>query len=100
MAGLLHVPAEDNVLGKDILLFSNPDTEKGRSHITVKASLDGGETWLPENSLLLDEEEGWGYSCLTMIDRKTVGILYEGSVSQIVFQAVDIGDIAGGGDGL
>ena len=93
MAGLLHVPAEKNVLGKDILLFSNPDTTSGRNHLTIKASLDSGMTWLPENSLLLDEEEGWGYSCMTMIDEETVGILYEGSVSQIVFQAVKLEDI-------
>ena len=93
MAGLLHVPADKNVLGKDILLFSNPDTEQGRNHLTIKASLDGGITWLPENSLLIDAEEGWGYSCLTMIDSSTVGILYEGSVSQIVFQSVKLEDI-------
>lgn len=93
MAGLLHVPAESNVLGKDILLFSNPDTTSGRNHLTIKASLDSGMTWLPENSLLLDEEEGWGYSCMTMVDEATVGILYEGSVSQIVFQTVRLSDI-------
>lgn len=93
MAGLLMVKAQDNSMGKDILLFSNPDTEKGRNHITIKASLDGGLTWMPEHSVLLDEEEGWGYSCLTMIDRDTVGILYEGSTSQLVFQAVDLKDI-------
>ena len=93
MAGLLMVPAEENSLGKDILLFSNPDTTQGRNHLTVKASLDRGETWLPENSLLLDEEEGWGYSCLTMIERDTVGILYEGSTSQIIFQAIPLKDI-------
>ena len=93
MAGLLFVPADSNVFGRDILLFSNPDTTKGRNHMTIKASLDGGHTWLPDNSLLLDEEEGWGYSCMTMIDRETVGILYEGSVSQLVFQAVKLKDI-------
>ena len=93
MAGLLMVPAAENSLGKDILLFSNPDTTQGRNHLTIKASLDGGNTWLPENSLLLDEEEGWGYSCLTMIDESTVGILYEGSTSQLVFQAVKLEDI-------
>ena len=98
MAGLLQVDAQDNVLGRDILLFSNPDTVKGRNHITIKASLDGGLTWLPENSLLLDEEEGWGYSCLTMIDSGTVGILYEGSVSQLVFQTVRIADIVSSGE--
>lgn len=93
MAGLLHVPAEENVLGKDLLLFSNPDTTSGRNHLTIKASLDSGMTWLPENSLLLDEEEGWGYSCMTMVDEETVGILYEGSVSQIIFQTVRLKDI-------
>lgn len=93
MAGLLMVPASGNTLGKDVLLFSNPDTTQGRNHLTVKASLDGGLTWLPENSVLLDEEEGWGYSCLTMIDENTVGILYEGSTSQLVFQAVRLEDI-------
>ena len=93
MASLIHVPAEDNVLGKDILLFSNPNTTKGRNHITIKASLDGGLTWLPENQLLLDEAEGWGYSCLTMIDKETVGILYESSVAHMTFQAIKLTDI-------
>lgn len=93
MAGLINIPASENILGRDILLFSNPDTVKGRHFITIKASLDGGLTWLPENSVLLDEEEGWGYSCMTMIDSSTVGILYEGSTSQLVFQAVRLADI-------
>lgn len=96
MAGLLHVPASENAAGKDILLFSNPDTVKGRNSITIKASLDGGVTWLPENSLMIDAEEGWGYSCLTMTDRSTIGILYEGSVSQIVFQSVRLSDVVRG----
>lgn len=93
MAGLLRVPASGNVLGRDILLFSNPDTHSGRNHLTIKASLDSGMTWLPGNSLLLDAEEGWGYSCMTMVDEETVGILYEGSMAQIVFQTVKIKDI-------
>ncbi|BEG99496.1 sialidase family protein [Bacteroides sedimenti] len=93
MASLLKVEAKDNVLNKDILLFSNPNTVKGRHHITIKASLDGGLTWLPANQLLLDEDEGWGYSCLTMIDRETVGILYEGSVAHMTFQAIKLKDI-------
>ncbi len=93
MASLIKVPAAGNVLGKDILLFSNPDTTKTRARITIKASLDNGLTWLPENELLLDEEPGWGYSCLTMIDPETVGILYESSVAQMAFQAVPLRDI-------
>ena len=40
MASLISVKAKDNVLNKDILLFSNPNTVKGRHHITIKASPD------------------------------------------------------------
>lgn len=93
MASLIKVKAEDNVLGRDLLLFSNPDTVKGRSRLTIKASLDDGMTWPPQCQLLLDEDEGWGYSCLTMIDRETVGILYESSAAQITFQAIRLTDI-------
>jgi len=93
MASLIKVAAKDNVLNKDILLFSNPNTVKGRHHITIKASLDGGLTWLSENQILLDEDENWGYSCLTMIDKETVGIIYEASVAQMTFQAIKLKDI-------
>lgn len=91
MASLIAVPAEKNVSGKDLLLFSNPDTTDGRRDITIKASLDGGVTW--PYSLLLDEGDSWGYSCLTMIDSQTVGILYESSVAHITFQVVKLKDI-------
>lgn len=95
MASLIHVDAKDNVLNKDLLLFSNPDTTKGRNHITIKASLDKGLTWLPEHQIMLDEAEGWGYSCLTMIDKETIGILYESSVGHMTFQAVKLTDLLG-----
>ena len=92
MASLISVKAGDNVSGKDLLLFSNPNTTSGRHHITIKASLDGGLTWLPENQILLDAGNGWGYSCLSMIDGETVGILYESSVAHMTFQAVKLKD--------
>ena len=93
MVSLLHVKADDNALKRDILLFSNPNTTAKRHHITIKASLDRGKTWHESNKLLLDEAIGWGYSCLTMIDRKTVGILYESSSANITFQAIPLKDI-------
>lgn len=93
MASLIHVKAKDNVLGKDILLFSNPNTTEGRHSMTIKASLDGGYTWLSENQLLVDSGSSWGYSCLSMIDQETVGILYEGSVAHMTFQAINLKDI-------
>lgn len=93
MASLISVKAKDNILGKDILLFSNPNTTKGRNHITIKASLDGGLTFPDEYSVLLDEADGWGYTCLSMIDEETVGILYESSVAHMTFQAVKLTDL-------
>lgn len=93
MASLIKVNAEDNITGKKLLLFSNPNTTKGRNHITIKASLDGGLTWPTEHQVLLDEAEGWGYSCLSMIDKETVGIFYESSVAHMTFQAIKISDL-------
>lgn len=93
MASLINVKAKDNVLKKDILLFSNPNSTSARNNITIKASFDGGSTWEVNNQILLDEEHGWGYSCLSMIDDETVGILYESSTAQLVFQAVKLRDL-------
>ena len=91
MASLIKVPARQNSLWKDILLFSNPADKKERKNITIQMSLDGGVTWT--RRILLDEGIGWGYSCLTMIDRETVGILYESSQAHLTFQAVRLIDI-------
>jgi sialidase-1 len=93
MASLIKVDAKDNITGKKLLLFSNPNTTKGRNHITIKASLDGGLTWPAEHQVLLDENEGWGYSCLSMIDKETVGIFYESSVAHMTFQAIKLTDL-------
>ena len=93
MASLIKVEAKDNVLGRDILLFSNPNSTKNRNRITIKASLDGGVSFPEEFQVMLDEEIGWGYSCLSMIDKETVGILYESSVAHMTFQAIKLTDI-------
>ena len=91
MASLLAVKAADNALGKDILLFSNPSDPSDRRNLTIQASLDGGRTWT--RRILLDEGYGWGYSCLTMIDRKTIGLLYESSQAHMTFQAIPLKDL-------
>lgn len=93
MASLISVAADDNISGRDILLFSNPDCDNARRDITVKISFDGGATWPEENKVLLDAGDGWGYSCLTMIDRETVGILYESSQAHMTFQAIPLADL-------
>ena len=93
MASLIHVKAEENVLKRDLLIFSNPNTTKGRHSMTIKVSLDKGVTWLPEHQILLDEEGSWGYSCLSMIDQETLAILYEGSVAHMTFQTVKLKEL-------
>ncbi len=93
MGSLLHIQAKKNVLKRDLLLFSNPNSTKERKNMTIKVSLDGGLTWEKENSLCLDEGQSWGYSCLTQIDEETIGILYEGSTAHMVFQRIKIKDL-------
>jgi len=41
MAGLVRLP----VRGRDVLVFSNIESQNGRHHGTVWASFDGGRTW-------------------------------------------------------
>jgi sialidase-1 len=85
----------DNPFQENMLLFSNPADEKERVNITIKASKDSGQTWPTHMQLLLDEGRGWGYSCLTMINEKEVGILYESSVANMTFQIIPLEDIIG-----
>ena len=75
------IKARVNVKGvtRDVLFFSNPNTSSGRYNITIKASLDLGQTWLPANELLIDERTCYGYSSLTKINDNTIGLLYEGT---------------------
>ena len=75
--GLTRLP----VNGRDVLIFSNADTAGGdRSHITVWASFDGGQTW-PVKRLV--EESFSAYSSLVAGRPGTpaeglVFLLYEG----------------------
>jgi sialidase-1 len=93
MASLITHSSTKYGKGKDILLFSNPNATDGRYNITIKASLDDGKTWPKKSHYLLDEEKGWGYSCLTTIDENTIGILYEGSQANLIFEKVTLEEI-------
>lgn len=79
------------IKARNLLLFSNPSDPNDRRNMTIQISEDGGLNWT--RKLLLDEGYCWGYSCLTMIDKDTVGILYESSQAHITFQAVKLKDI-------
>ena len=94
MASLISIDGERTGKPGPRLLFSNPNSLAGRNHITIKSSNDRGLTWPRTAQLLLDEWGGAGYSCLSMIDDKTVGILYEGSRAQMTFQRIPLKAIA------
>jgi sialidase-1 len=92
MASLI---ATDLTLGgadKEVLFFSNPNNKNQRTNMTIKASLDEGMTWPEAAQVELNEAGGFGYSCMTMVDENTVGILYEG-VKELYFQSIPVSDI-------
>lgn len=93
MASIIRLKPSENITGRDLLVFSNPDSDKDRKDITVKFSLDGGDTWPEKYNVLLDEGHSWGYSCLTLVDEEHVGILYESSVANMTFQVIPVKDI-------
>ncbi len=92
MASLIKEKFEVNGEVREVVFFSNPASKYNRDNMTIKANLDDGNTWPSECQVILDEKEGRGYSCLTRIDDKTLGILYEGSQADLVFQAIPVAD--------
>ena len=88
------IKARVNIKGKmqDVLFFSNVNSSNARQDMTIKASLDLGETWLPAHQLLIDSRKSFGYSCLTKIDDNTLGLLYEG-VRDLYFVRIPVGDV-------
>ncbi|GAB3945450.1 exo-alpha-sialidase [Spirosoma harenae] len=78
---------------RSLLLFVNPNSKTDRDHITLKVSFDDGMTWPEKNWILLDELKGRGYSCITSVDEKTIGIVYESSQADLVFQKIKLDEL-------
>ena len=78
---------------KSILLFCNPESCRERNNMTLKVSFDDGQTWPSAHKVLLDEWGGFGYSCITSVDDETIGILYESSQAQLVFQQIKLKEL-------
>jgi sialidase-1 len=76
---------------KQVLLFSNPNHKYQRINMTIKASFDGGHSWPEKSQVLLNTAPGFGYSCMTMVDDQTIGIVYEG-VKELIFQKIPVRD--------
>ncbi|AMD84831.1 sialidase-1 [Capnocytophaga haemolytica] len=78
--------------GKHYLFFSNPADAQKRIHLTIKASADNGLTWDKLPQKMLYEGDTMGYSCMTLIEGKYIGILYEGAAGELYFQKIPISD--------
>lgn len=63
------------------LWFSNPDSTTARNTMTLKQSFDQGITWPQDKQRLYDSRNGFGYSCLSPVDEKHLGLIYEGKGS-------------------
>ena len=87
MASLISHRLKD---GRAVLFFSNPHHKSRRQNMTLQMSLDDGKTW--SKQVLLDKNGG-AYSSLVMVNARTVGILYESSRADLVFQAIGLEEL-------
>lgn len=78
---------------KSLLLFVNPNSKTKREKITLKVSFDDGKTWPKNYHILLDELSGRGYSCISSVDEKTIGIVFESSQADLVFQKISLDEL-------
>ena len=91
MASLISADIPLNGEMPKVLFFSNPNSKTERTNMTIKASLDQGHTWPESNQVELYAPAGFGYSCMSMVDENTVGILYEG-IKDLYFQKIPVED--------
>jgi len=59
------------------LYFANPNTTSGRTHLTIKKSIDDGKTWPPSLQKLVYAGDA-AYCCLTTVaEAGLIGLLWE-----------------------
>ncbi len=89
MASMISYTLPD---GRHVLIFSNPRHKTSRRDMTIQLSFDDGKTWPEKHRMLLDAKGG-SYSTLVMIDPQTIGILYESSQADLVFQKIPLSEL-------
>lgn len=92
MGSLIKGKVNVGTLEKEVLFFCNPNTAAGRYNMTLKASLDLGESWPLTQQLLFDERICYGYSSMALVDKDHVGVLYEG-VRDLYFISIPVNEI-------
>ena len=84
--------------GRDryVLLFANPYSQTRRENHTIRVSFDDGLTWPEEYHTLLDVGLGAGYPSLSRVDDDHIGIVYECSQSDLVFEKLSLHELLKG----
>jgi sialidase-1 len=90
---ILRVDYRDGAGARRVLLFANPHSQTARTHQTLRISSDEGLTWPARTRLLLDEGKGRGYPSLTRVDEEHIGIVYEGSQADLVFERISLREL-------
>lgn len=80
---------------QSLVLFSNPASKVARNNMTIKVSTDDAESWHEASYTLIDSGNGRGYSSLTKVDDEHVGIVYEGSGADLIYQVFNINELLG-----
>jgi len=93
MASIIRHDFTENGKQRSVLIFSNPNSKTVRNNMTMKISYDDGKSWSQSKKIQLDQEVSRGYSCLTSIDNDTIGILYESSQADLVFQIINLKEL-------
>lgn len=88
-----HVYPDNNGVQKSIYLFSNPNSVAERVCLTLKVSTDNCKTWPEEKWILLDEYKSRGYSCITSVSEDYIGIVYESSQADLVYQRIAVDEL-------
>jgi len=92
MASLISIP-HPKKKNKQLLVFANPASEKGRKNGTVRISDDNGKTWLWSKQITSGP---YGYSCLTQLPNGEIGLFYEGGESKLYFTTLSIDQLTNG----
>lgn len=73
-ASIIRYSQEKDGVGKDILLFSNANSDSTRSNMTVKLSYDEGRTWSAGKTIY---QRGSAYSSMTILANGDIGLFFE-----------------------
>ncbi len=87
-ASLLRVASTKDGNDCDLIAFFNPNSATGRVNSSLQLSGDEGNTWTCKE--LFYAPNSWGYSCMCMIDKSTIGVLYE-TIGGLIFEKFKIG---------